>query len=307
VRFIDVGPASVVTSAAYAPESNVLFAARRATPGPLTAFAAVDVIDVASGTLIKTLDLSSAYGNDPRPWGQTIVTNALGSRLFIGLTNSTTVAVDVLTGQVVATNAALPLRSATLDEQRNRFFLNAGEGLLESFDADSLALLGTATVPLIARAPSQYGPYRAEDTVASGVSATILRVELALSPCEAAVSAIHADTGALMRTVNVTGALSCAPKEIDVLRVTEPAPPRGLAVAVAGSDVTLTWRSPFGATDYLVEAGSASGVADIATIRTSSAGLSLANVPPGTYYVRVRAANSIGTSGASQEVRVVVP
>jgi hypothetical protein len=159
--------------------------------------------------------------------------------------------------------------------------------------------------------------YQTEDTVASGVSATIVRAELALSsivavelpplPCEAAVSAIHADTGALVRTVDMTGALPCAPEAIHVLRITEPAPPRGLAVDVAGSEVTLTWRSPFGATGYVVEAGSAAGLADLATIRAASARLTVSDIPPGTYFVRVRAVNTIGASAASQEVRVVVP
>ena len=89
-----------------------------------------------------------------------------------------------------------------------------------------------------------------------------------------------------------------------------PAPPTALAATVNGTTVSLSWTPPAGAiTGYVLEAGSAPGLANIV------AGLALGptpsfattNVPPGTYYVRVRAANGALVSAPSSEIVVTVP
>ncbi len=92
---------------------------------------------------------------------------------------------------------------------------------------------------------------------------------------------------------------------------TAPAGPTGLAGSAAGNLVTLRWLAPIGGdppTSYVVEAGSASGRADLASVDTGATGTSLAadNVGAGTYFVRVRARNSAGASTASNEVVVTV-
>jgi VCBS repeat protein/fibronectin type III domain protein len=87
-------------------------------------------------------------------------------------------------------------------------------------------------------------------------------------------------------------------------------PPGNLAAAVSGNAVTLTWLAPTGscaATSYLIEAGSASGLSNLAALSTGSSATSFsATAPNGTYYVRVKAASSTVTSGPSNEVRVTV-
>lgn len=90
-----------------------------------------------------------------------------------------------------------------------------------------------------------------------------------------------------------------------------PRPP-SLAAAVAGSAVTLTWTTPGGAArdaTYLLEAGSRSGRSDLvdADTRSSTAALTITNVPPGTYFFRVRARNASGTSAASNEIVIAIP
>lgn len=90
---------------------------------------------------------------------------------------------------------------------------------------------------------------------------------------------------------------------------TPPGAPGTLTAGVAGGVVTLQWGAASGnATTYVVEAGLASGTANIGTFATGHLDTTFTTVaPPGTYFVRVRAANAFGTSATSNEVTVVVP
>jgi plastocyanin len=88
------------------------------------------------------------------------------------------------------------------------------------------------------------------------------------------------------------------------------AAPINLSSTVVGTSVTLRWTAPPGtATVYVIEAGSATGLADLAVFSTgtSATTFSAAGVPAGTYYVRVRALDATETAGpASNEAVVVV-
>jgi hypothetical protein len=89
-----------------------------------------------------------------------------------------------------------------------------------------------------------------------------------------------------------------------------PRPPSLEAPVVSQSRaVTLSWaRAPELTLGVTVEAGSAPGLANIATFPvTNLTTLIVPNVPPGTYYVRVRAWNDIGASVPSNEIVVTVP
>jgi hypothetical protein len=87
-----------------------------------------------------------------------------------------------------------------------------------------------------------------------------------------------------------------------------PAAPSPLTMTVNGNAVTLQWTAPSGVvTTYLVEVGSIAGGTDLANFVTGNANTSLmAIATPGTYFVRVRARNTCGTSGPSNEVVVTV-
>jgi predicted nicotinamide N-methyase len=75
--------------------------------------------------------------------------------------------------------------------------------------------------------------------------------------------------------------------------------------------LTLSWLAPFFGTptSYILEAGTASGLVDIIVFNTGSTAvtISVSGVPSGTYYVRVRAVNALGTSVASNERIISVP
>ena len=93
--------------------------------------------------------------------------------------------------------------------------------------------------------------------------------------------------------------------------VAAPGVPTALAPSVSGSTVQLDWIAPAGGdavTSYVVEAGSASGLIDLASFDTGSTAVTLTvdGVPAGSYFVRVRAKNGAGSGGASNEVIVTV-
>ena len=87
--------------------------------------------------------------------------------------------------------------------------------------------------------------------------------------------------------------------------------PSNLASSVTGTTVTLTWITPGSGdapTSYVIEAGSSSGASNLANFDTGSAATSLTvtAVPPGAYFVRLRARNAAGFSSVSNEIVVTV-
>jgi len=84
-----------------------------------------------------------------------------------------------------------------------------------------------------------------------------------------------------------------------------------LAATRSGQTVTLSWLPPLtgGApTQYVIEAGSASGLSNLLVFPTGSTSTFLSTqAPSGTYYVRVLGQNACGTGPASNEQVIVVP
>lgn len=77
--------------------------------------------------------------------------------------------------------------------------------------------------------------------------------------------------------------------------------PQNLLADVNGNALFLAWEPVPGATAYLLEAGSAPGLANVATVPLGATTLA-ATVPAGTYYVRVRALSACGAGDPSNEV-----
>src|SRR5207245_8805287 len=87
--------------------------------------------------------------------------------------------------------------------------------------------------------------------------------------------------------------------------------PGALGSVVSDATVTLAWTAPtsFPASTYVVEAGSASGLADLLYVDTGSRQTTFTASPvsPGNYFVRIRARSEDGTmSAASNEILVAV-
>lgn len=306
-RVLDLGPPHLVRTITYAAASDVLFVAKArreaAFLGTLVGFDFfdVDVVQMSTGAVLKTLDVSPLDINE-------LQTNSAGTRLFV---NRGAAAFDVIAGALTGSIGAPVTQFAALvvDEQRQRLIFGGEQ--LQAFSMDSLNLLGTTELPSL---PLRRPRHRIEgDTDASGQSATIF---LARSRVTAATGfylcetpqlvAIAADTG---RARAIADASSFLPRScsVDLIRITEPAAPRALTAEVAGRQVTLKWQAPFGATQYVLEAGSAPGLADLATIGVTETQLVIDGVPSGVYHLRVRGINTIGRGAPSQELRLVVP
>jgi hypothetical protein len=85
-----------------------------------------------------------------------------------------------------------------------------------------------------------------------------------------------------------------------------PTAPTGLTTSSNGSSVTLAWSRGSGGGDptaYIIEAGSAQGLTNLANFSTGNTStiFSANGIGAGAYYVRVKATNNSGTSGASNE------
>lgn len=86
-----------------------------------------------------------------------------------------------------------------------------------------------------------------------------------------------------------------------------PPAPANLRASVNGSRVTLGWDAVPRVDGYLLEVGTASGLADIAAIPTTAEGFAAGGVAPGTYHMRVRAVRGGVRGQPSGEVVLVVP
>jgi hypothetical protein len=116
---------------------------------------------------------------------------------------------------------------------------------------------------------------------------------------------------ARVRGIGANGPGAASSEVIVTVPSTSAAPnaPGPLSASVAGGVVTLSWGAASGnATTYVIEAGTASGIANIGTLPTGVLDTTFTTpAPSGTYFIRVRAANASGLGPATNEVVVVVP
>ena len=99
-----------------------------------------------------------------------------------------------------------------------------------------------------------------------------------------------------------------------VLRVGGALGPPGTPVQVtgtaAGGVITVSWVSSTGGapTSHVLEAGTGPTLANLGTVGLGAAtGFTVGGVPAGTYYLRIRALNAVGSSPPSAELILVMP
>lgn len=115
-----------------------------------------------------------------------------------------------------------------------------------------------------------------------------------------------------VRAENPIGAsASTADQSFSIAAAPPPGPPSTLIAQVIAGTVTLTWQAPNSGglpTTYVLEAGSATGLSDLAAVdlESTTPTIVINGAPQGTYFVRVRAKNAAGLSTPSNEVTVWV-
>ena len=105
---------------------------------------------------------------------------------------------------------------------------------------------------------------------------------------------------------NACGPGPASPDALVAVGCSAPGPAAPLTASVAGNQVTFQWNAAPGAADYVIEAGTASGAGNVASIPRAGTSL-VAQAPAGTYYVRVRPRNACGSGWWSNEVTVTGP
>ncbi len=237
-------------------------------------------------------------------------------------------AIDALSGTVVARTTDFAASLTTVDAERGLLLARQGDFLV-AVDPIRLTEIGRARVAFTPEEPNYIRDAHtvagrlmtAAYTIREATRLTLVRLgrtgreDIFERVCETfEVDALSAD-GTRRATVDLLTALG--PGTLVGARgpacwaaaflFKSPSAPTGLAATVSAGQVTLTWRDPGDTTEFELEYGRAAGQR-LGAIRTSgTTGLTVPSVPPGVYFVRVKAINEVGSSQASNEVRVVVP
>ena len=136
---------------------------------------------------------------------------------------------------------------------------------------------------------------------------TTLRVT---SPATAAGGTYSLQVRASDASIAVHDASASASYSVASTTATAPGAPRSVAAAVSGNTATLSWLAPSAGSlpsNYVLYVGTRSGATDVANgYNVGNVLRAAGDLQKGTYYARVRAANAVGTSSDSNEVRFTV-
>jgi hypothetical protein len=181
--------------------------------------------------------------------------------------------------------------------------------VFRAYSATSFALLGELAPELLYRSSL----YASDVTFSTGFGGATLYVKSYIRPVQDVDGCGYSPRIDVfdMRTLGYLGAVdpnqfgfnACYPARY----LNPPDSPTQLRTRKAAGTVHLEWDPPADITDYEILVGSRSNRSDIGEFRTyGKAFADFQGVPSGTYYVRVRARNELGTA-ESTEIKVVVP
>ncbi len=140
------------------------------------------------------------------------------------------------------------------------------------------------------------GGYVIEGGLAAGQTAGALPVGNATSV------ALPMPAGPAFIRVRAAGSAEVS-NEVVAGCVAPPLPPTALTTTLSGINLSLAWTAPAGAvTGYTLQAGTATGLSNVATLALGPQPSISGPVAGGTFFARVTASNACGTSGPSGEV-----
>jgi hypothetical protein len=302
------------TAVAYASDVDHLFVTELGAPGDPTM--TVGIYRAATGEPVGGFPIPEALN-----MGQMEVTGD-GRRLYLWTAwgalfpfKQEIRLYDVVSGRQLAASTPVSIGGITgrdkfvLDQGRNLIltsdYYESGipDALLAAFDATTLALLGRTSAVGYTRVGITFQPFGGRgDAAAYVLAGGGGRVP---GDCRVWIDAFEA-TGALRTRAYLPPFANGYCLAAAVILSPPPAPSH-LAATVTGRQVTLTWADPGDTSEFEIEAGLAPGRRDLALRLGLVTEFSVDNVPPGVYYVRVRAINEIGTSPVSNEMQVIVP
>jgi hypothetical protein len=198
-----------------------------------------------------------------------------------------------------------------------------GDSYGPRFFADMLPFLMYLTIPVFGVIEQAHGASRASWTMMSGIAAgvsVLMHAQGVFNPrameWNREPTALNLDPNRLWDWRHppflagfVPGLAPAMPPDLSAVPCdAPPGPPTNLMiVSNRNNAVTASWVAATGAVGvYAVESGNGPGLSDLPTRETPATTLTVARIPAGTYYARVRARNSCGISPPSNEVALVV-
>ena len=143
-----------------------------------------------------------------------------------------------------------------------------------------------------------------------GFTSAIASLPLPVSPTSFSIPGVPVGTFYVRLVAQNAGGTSGPSNEVTltVAGASAPGAPT-LNASATGRTVNVSWTPGNGGapTGYTLSAAVTPGGAPVATVPLGGTSVSFANVPSGTYYLRLTASNGAGTSPASNEVAVAVP
>ncbi|MEZ5291683.1 MAG: hypothetical protein R2745_11400 [Vicinamibacterales bacterium] len=216
-----------------------------------------------------------------------------------------------ITGQLglITTNNPMPVVRGTAGGSHviNFEYVNGGRGFRDPLSGENFPV-GNGPIWTITTVGLAGAQMATTISVPPGLSGMKVTGHLELF-CNGGMTCDYANQGARL-LVNLPNGVAMASDSGVFLGAAPPSPvPSGLSVvSVAGNHVTLQWNPPTSAiaTGYVLEGGVAPGQT-LGSLPTGGTATTFAlDLPTGSFYLRVRATTSGGTSGPSNEVLVHV-
>ncbi len=149
-------------------------------------------------------------------------------------------------------------------------------------------------------------------SIGTAPGATTLPVQTTSATTISVPVAAGATYYARVRAVNGFGTSAPSPEVSVTITVFDPKPgkPAQFGAWFSARTVTVSWTAPVTGdpvTNYVLEGGSAPGLADLGRVDLGTAtSFSVGGVPDGTFWLRLRAANNAGVGPASSELALVM-
>lgn len=306
LRLRQIAAGSFGGALAFAARANHLYAVR-----PNYSIGADDIVAIDVGSAAERIRWPAAGAV------ASLHSDVAGDRLTAWVLPTPELRFDGLATYDAATGAELARRALggithplVHDETRGHLLAGTTDGIATVLDA---ATLQTLSALRVSPQPGSIAGVQPFFSLLAGRWMTggyVVRSEIRLldRTCNRIAIDSRGPDGRTIATVDVLAALGAGSRGCDSapVLVRSPFAPEAVRTRTAGRSVTVAWENAGNVSDFEIQAGWAPG----ATMLTQRVGLRTSvafdDVPPGVYYVRVRAFNEVGGSPVSNEVRVEV-